>query len=161
MTISINKHNAGFGLIEILVSIILTLCVCYALLTGMNEGVIWYKSLHIKEKAVVELIKYTDQYRMMVAYGEVPLSGVQPRGGHTVELYVPDDEYINLSYAANEGAIYGKLFHKITDKSNLTAGDQSKYFNIKTWIEWTEENFFSFVDKKHIAFEVDQAVIIE
>ena len=50
------------------------------------------------------------------------------------------------------------IYGVITDKSSETAGDQSGYFNIKTWIEW-EDNNIGDRAFKHIAFEVDQAVL--
>ena len=56
--------------------------------------------------------------------------------------------------------VEGTLFHIITDKSNQTAGDQSGYYNIKTWIEWEDKNIGE-TAFKHIAFEVDQAVLIK
>ena len=53
-----------------------------------------YKSQQLKDKAVEALIQYTEDYRMMVAYGEKPIPGKQPRGedGHKVILYNAEDE---------------------------------------------------------------------
>ena len=49
---------------------------------------------------------------------------------------------------------------RITVKSNETSGDQSGYFNIKTWIEW-EDPYVGNTAYKHLAFEVDQAVLMK
>ena len=162
MTIAMNKYNGGFSYIETIISIVLTLAVSTAVLSGVSEGITWYQKLVIKEKAVNKLIDYTNEYRAMVAYGEKPLQGTQPPGGHDVIIHDPSTEYIFLpSFGNTHGVVEGKLWHKIEDRSDQTAGDQSGYFNIKTWITWNEDQYFSFGEKKHIAFEVDQLVLIK
>ena len=57
-------------------------------------------------------------------------------------------------------AIKDKYEVYITDKSNETSGNQSGYFNIKTWIEW-EDPYVGNTAYKHLAFEVDQAVLMK
>ena len=54
--------------------------------------------------------------------------------------------------------VEGTLFHIITDKSDETSGDQSGYYNVKTWIEW-EDQYVGDKSFKHLAFEVDQAIL--
>jgi len=162
MMLAIKKYNSGFSYVETIISIVLTLAVSTAVLSGVSEGISWYKKLMIKEKAVNKLIDYTNEYRAMIAYGEKPLQGKQPPAGHDVIIYDPKKEYLFLpSFGNDRGVVSGKLWHKIEDKSDQTAGDQSGYFNIKTWITWNEEQIFSFGEKKHIAFEVDQLVLIK
>ena len=156
------KHPMGFTYVEAIISITLTLVAAGAITFGMAKGVRTYKSFYLKERALQELIKYTEEYRMMVAYGESPLAGKQPRNGHKVVLYNPEHERTNqFDWGGNtQGAIVeGTLFHIITNKSSETAGDQSGYYNIKTWIEW-EDDYIGDRAFKHIAFEVDQAILL-
>ena len=160
MQVAIKKYNSGFSYVEVMISIILILATSTAVLSGISEGIIWYKKIIIKEKALNKLIDYTNEYRSLVAYGEKPRQGIQPIGGHDVTIYDPAEEYTFLPTFANSfGVVTGKLWHEITDMSDQTAGDQSGYFNIKTWIIWKEGQYFDFDDKKHIAFEVDQLVL--
>ena len=153
------KHPRGFTYVEAIISITLTLISAGAISFGVSKGVRTYKSFHLKERALQELIRYTDEYRMMVAYGERPLPGKQPRNGHKVMLYNPEMEQDGMNWS-DPHFVEGTLFHIITDKSNQTAGDQSGYYNIKTWIEWEDKNIGE-TAFKHIAFEVDQAVLIK
>jgi type II secretory pathway pseudopilin PulG len=163
MMVAIKKYNSGFSYVESIIAIILTLAIATAALSGISEGISWYQKLIIKEKALNKLMDYTNEYRAMIAYGEKPLQGKQPPGGHDVTIYDPSEEYTELSsYAEPYGIVKGKLWHKIEDMSHLTAGDQSGYFNIKTWITWNDGQYFGYGDeKKHIAFEVDQLVLIK
>ena len=156
------KHQKGFTYVEAIISITLTLVAAGAITFGIAKGVKTYKSFYLKERALQELIKYTEEYRMMIAYGERPLPGKQPRNGHKVVLYNPEHErtsQFNWGGDAEGAIVEGTLFHIVMDKSSETAGDQSGYYNIKTWIEW-EDDYIGDKVFKHIAFEVDQAILM-
>ena len=157
-----NINQLGFTYVEAIISISLTLVAAGAITFGVGKAVRTYKSIYLKERALEELIKYTEEYRMMVAYGEKPLPGKQPRNGHKVNIYNPYQEQRGLgaSFGETVQIIEGTMFHIITDKSNETSGDQSGYFNIKTWIEW-EDPYVGNTAYKHLAFEVDQAVLMK
>ena len=152
-----NKSYFGFSYVEAILTVIITLfistSIAYAVVRAQNIQ----QSLFIKEQAIKALKKYTDEYRALVAYGERPLPGKQPRFGHDVVLFDPSEELTRITWGNNEGIIDAKLYHIITDKSYLSAGDQSGYFNIKTWIEWTDP-YRGKPTKKHLAVEVDQAI---
>ena len=153
------KSQAGFTYIEAIMSITLTLVAAGAISFGVSKGVRTYKSIYLKERAIEELIKYTEEYRMMVAYGERPLPGKQPRNGHKVILYNPAKEKtLGTDWGDKAEIVEGTLFHIITDKSDETSGDQSGYYNVKTWIEW-EDQYIGDKSFKHLAFEVDQAIL--
>ena len=152
------KLQGGFTLVESILSITLTLVAAGAISFGVAKGVRTYKSFDLKEKALQELIRYTEEYRMMIAIGESPMPGKQPRNGHKVMLYNPAHENSDFSWGGSEHFIEGTLFHIITDKSSETAGEQSGYFNIKTWIEW-QDDYIGNSAYKHISFEVDQAIL--
>ena len=159
----INKYykvnQSGFTYVEAIISITLTLVAGSAITFGVGKAVRTYKSIYLKERAVEELIKYTEEYRMMVAYGERPLPGKQPRNGHKVILYNPAKEKtFGTDWGDRAEIVEGTLFHIITDKSNETAGDQSGYYNVKTWIEW-EDQYIGDKSFKHLALEVDQAIL--
>ena len=164
MVLSHKKYihsQSGFTYIEALLAIMLTLIAAGSISFGIAKGVRAYKSMVIKEKAVQALIDYTNEYRMMVAYGEKPHSGVQPRWGHNIVLYHPKDEFEGFSFGRKEGLVEGKLYHMITNKTSETAGEQSGYYNIKTWIKWNEQNAFDYSGWKHIAFDFDQPVLVK
>ena len=91
----------------------------------------------------------------MVAFGEVPFPGKQPQNGVEVELYNPTKEMINSNFGNQENVIYGYMYHMIT---NITSGEQSGFFNIKTWILWDEEYIGGLVTK-NLAFEVNQPLL--
>jgi type II secretory pathway pseudopilin PulG len=155
----------GFTYIESILSITLTLVAAGAITFGISKGVRTYKSIQLKESALKALINYTEEYRQMIAYGEKPLSGKQPRNGHKIFIYEPKEERADqFDWGGSfDRGIEGTLFHIITDKSSETAGEQSGYYNIKTWIEW-EDRFVGYEDegfgnRKHLAFEVNQAVL--
>ena len=152
-----NKYPNGFTYVEAILTVIITLfistSIAYAVIRAQNIQ----QSLFIKEQAIKALKKYTDEYRALVAYGERPLPGKQPRFGHDAVLFDPSEELENLNFQEGEGIVNARLYHIITDKSYLTAGDQSGYFNIKTWIEWTDP-YKGKPAKKHLAVEVDQAI---
>ena len=153
------KSQAGFTYIEAIMSITLTLVAAGAISFGVSKGVRTYKSIYLKERAIEELIKYTEEYRMMVAYGERPLPGKPPRNGHKVILYNPAKEKtLGTDLGDKAEIVEGTLFHIITDKSDETSGDQSGYYNVKTWIEW-EDQYVGDKSFKHLAFEVDQAIL--
>ena len=153
------KSQAGFTYIEAIMSITLTLVAAGAISFGVSKGVRTYKSIYLKERAIEELIKYTEEYRMMVAYGERPLPGKQPRNGHKVILYNPAKEKtLGTDWGDKAEIVEGTLFHIITDKSDETSGDQSGYYNVKTWIEW-EDQYIGDKSFKHLVFEVDQAIL--
>ena len=152
-------NQSGFTYIEAIISITLTLAAAGAISFGVAKGVRTYKSIYLKERAIEELIKYTEEYRMMVAYGEKPLPGKQPRNGHKVILYNPAKEKtLGTDWGERAEIVEGTLFHIITDKSDETAGDQSGYYNVKTWIEW-EDQYIGSKSFKHLAFEVNQAIL--
>ena len=46
----------------------------------------------------------------------------------------------------------------IESQSDETAGEQSGYYNVKTWIEW-EDQYVGDKSFRHLAFEVDQAIL--
>ena len=73
-----NINQLGFTYVEAIISISLTLVAAGAITFGVGKAVRTYKSIYLKERALEELIKYTEEYRMMVAYGEKPLHGKQP-----------------------------------------------------------------------------------
>ena len=162
--LSLNKkynriNQGGFTYVEAILSITLTLVAAGAISFGVAKAVRTYKSIHLKERAIEELIKYTEEYRMMVAYGERPLPGKQPRNGHKVILYNPAKEKtLGTDWGDRAEIVEGTLFHIITNKSNETAGNQSGYYNIKTWIEW-EDQYIGDRSFKHLAFEVDQSIL--
>ena len=166
---SINKKKPqmGFTYVEAIISITLTLIAAGAITFGVAKGVRTYKSLDLKENALQHLIRYTEEYRMMVAYGESPLPGKQPRNGHKVVLYNSKWENPSLfNWGGDEKIVEGTLFHIITDMSSETAGDQSGYYNIKTWIEWPDHNITLKDDVgkfewKNIAFEVNQSILMK
>ena len=153
------EFKSGFTYVEAILSITLTLIAAGAVSFGIAKGVRTHKSFALKESALKNLIEYTEEYRMMVAIGERPLPGKQPRNGHSVVLYNPQKENEKFNWSGGQdGVVYGVLWHDITDKSLETAGDQSGYYNIKTWIEW-EDDFIGSKSFKHIMFEVDQAIL--
>ena len=151
--------QSGFTYVEAIISITLTLVAAGAISFGVGKAVRTYKSIYLKERAIQELIKYTEEYRMMVAYGEKPLAGKQPRNGHKVILYNPAQENaFGTDWSERAEIIEGTLFHIITDKSSETAGEQSGYYNVKTWIEW-EDKYVGDKSFRHLAVEVDQAIL--
>ena len=154
-----NKLNQGFTYIESIIAISLTLAATTAIAFGIAKGVRAYRTIELKERAVEELIKYTDQYRMLVAYGETPQSGIRPLGGEEVTLLDPEEENAGFTWGGNSAnLVIGKLYHKLTNKSTETVGNQSGYWNIKTWIEW-DDTFLGDHTVKNLAFEVNQAII--
>ena len=151
--------KSGFTYVEAILSITLTLIAAGAISFGIAKGVRTHKSFALKESALKELIAYTEEYRMMIAIGERPLPGKQPRNGQPVVLYNPQEENKGFTWSGDQdGIVKGVLWRYITDKSLETAGDQSGYYNIKTWIEW-EDDFVGRKSSKHIMFEVDQAIL--
>ncbi len=152
------KNYYGFTYVEAILTVFLTLLIATSVSYSVVRAQSLQKSLNLKEQAIKALKDYTNEYRTLVAFGERPLSGKQPRFGHEVILYKPEDELTNVNWDPNEGVVSGRLYHIITDKSSATAGDQSGYYNIKTWIEWTD-NYRGKPINKHLAVEVDQAIL--
>ena len=152
-----NKCSNGFSYVDAILTVIVTLFISTSIVYAVIRAQNIEQSLHLKERAINELKKYTDEYRALVAYGERFLPGKQPRFGHEIDLFDPSEELTEQTFNEEAGVVKAKLYHMITDRSNSTAGNQSAYFNIKTWIEWTDPYKNKPIDR-HIAVEVDQAV---
>ena len=168
-----NSLQRGFTYVEGILAISLTLVASTAIAFSVQKAINTYKSQQLKDRAVETLIQYTEDYRMMVAYGEKPIPGKQPRGedGHKVILYNAEDEKAdNFSFGALEATAYGYLFHNIqlvnqSRECSKDLGEKRGYYNIKTWIEWQDifdkKDDTQIRNRKNISFEVNQAIIIE
>ena len=171
---SFNFFQKGFTYVEGILAIGLTLVASTAIAFSIQKAISTYKSQALKDKAVEALIQYTEDYRMMVAYGENPFPGKQPRGenGHKIKLYDASTQR-EMSFGGNstEAIAYGYLFHdvKLIRESSecdrgADFGEKKEYYNIKTWIEWDDifdKKQDRFSNRKNLAFEVNQAIIIE
>ncbi|MBI45177.1 MAG: hypothetical protein CMG66_03310 [Candidatus Marinimicrobia bacterium] len=167
-----SKFQRGFTYVEGILAITLTLAASSAVAFGIQKSIRTYKSQQLKDKAVEALIQYTEDYRMMVAYGETPFPGKQPRGenGHKIVLYDASNER-EMSFGGNKEAVaHGYLFHDIqvvrnSSECDQILGEKKEYYNIKTWIEWDDifdkkDDEFTYRNRKNLAFEVNQAVIL-
>ena len=152
------KNYNGFTYVEAILTVLLTLLMATSISYAVVRAQTLQKSLNLKERAFKELKNYTNEYRTLVAFGERPLSGKQPRFGHEVILFDPSEELKEIQFGVKEGVVAGRLYHIITDRSSTTSGDQSGYYNIKTWIEWTD-TYTGKPINKHLAVEVDQAIL--
>jgi type II secretory pathway pseudopilin PulG len=167
------NFQKGFTYVEGILAITLTLTAASAVAFGIQKSINTYKSQQLKDKAVEALIQYTEDYRMMVAYGETPFPGKQPRGenGHKVVLYDASNEReMSFGRGNKEAVSHGYLFHDIqivrdSKECDQILGEKKAYYNIKTWIEWDDifdkkDDQFTFRNRKNLAFEVNQAVIL-
>lgn len=164
-----NSIQKGFTYYEGIIAIIVTLVTSTAIAFSVQKAMYIYKSQLLKDRAAEALIQYTEDYRMVVAYGESPFPGKQPRGdGHEVTLYDANDEKDDqFTWSGKQRVVYGYLFHDVNIVKESSGCDKdleekTPYYNIKTWIEWndiferdTEKN----QHRKNLAFEVNQAVI--
>ena len=167
-----NLFQKGFTYVEGILAITLTLTAATAIAFSVQKAINTYKSQELKNKALDALIQYTEDYRMMVAYGENPFPGKQPRGkmGHTVTLYDASLEKTKLSFGGGEAISYGYLIHNIQlvtqspdNECDITLGDRKEYYNIRTWIEWDDifdKRADKFANRKNLSFEVNQAIIM-
>jgi len=167
----INLTQKGFTYVEGILAISLTLAASTAIAFGIQKSISTYKSQGLKDKALEALIQYTEDYRMMAAYGENFAPGKQPRGdaGHLVVLYNAEDERAdNFSFGTAARKIEGNLFHDIqlierSAECDEDLGERQEYYNIKTWIEW-EDPFDGLKDdvvrnRKNLSFEVNQIIV--
>ena len=163
----------GFTYVEGILAIGLTLVASTAIAFSVQKAIKVYKSQQLKDKAVEALIQYTEDYRMMVAYGEHPFPGKQPRGenGHRIVLYDAEDEKdTNLSWGGRELKSYAYLFHDVrivreSSECSKVLGEKKPYYNIKTWIEWDDvfdkqDDNTTTRNRKNLSFEVNQSVIV-
>jgi len=166
-----NLFQKGFTYVEGILAITLTLVASTAIAFSVQKAINTYKSQELKNKALDALIQYTEDYRMMVAYGVEPIEGKLPRGkdGHTVRLYDASLEKTNLSFGGGEAYADGYLFHNIqlvteSPECDISLGDKQGYYNIRTWIEWDDifdKRVDKFANRKNLSFEVNQAIIID
>jgi len=167
-----NLSQRGFTYVEGILAISLTLAASTAIAFGIQKAITTYKSQGLKDSAVEALIQYTEDYRMMVAYGETPFPGKQPRGenGHKIILYDGNEKGDNFSFGGAVAKAHGYLFHDIqlvsqSPECDRSLGERREYYNIKTWIEW--DDIFDKKDdgrttnRKNLSFEVNQAIIIQ
>ena len=163
----------GFTYVEGILAIGLTLVASTAIAFSVQKAINTYKSQQLKDKAAEALIQYTEDYRMMVAYGERPFPGKQPRGesGHKVTLYdAKDEKNEQFSFGGKEAKAYGYLFHDIqlirqSPECEKNLGEKKEYYNIKTWIEWDDifdkkDDDNTIKNRKNLSFEVNQAIVI-
>ena len=167
----VSLGQKGFTYVEGILAISLTLAASTAIAFGIQKAISTYKSQGLKDKALEALIQYTEDYRMMAAYGENFASGKQPRGdaGHLVVLYNAEDERTdNFSFGTPAREVEGHLFHDIqlvtrSRECDEDFGNRQEYYNIKTWIEW-EDPFDGLKDdvvrnRKNLSFEVNQIIV--
>ena len=162
-----------FTYVEGILAIGLTLVASTAIAFSVQKAISTYKSQQLKDNALEALIQYTEDYRMMVAYGETPFPGKQPRGetGHKVTLYDAQDEKDDkFSFGGKRAKSHGYLFHDIrlirrSSECDKSLGERKEYYNIRTWIEWDDifdkkNDELTTRNRKNLSFEVNQAIIV-
>ena len=97
--------------------------------------------IRLEQEALQELIIYTNEWQSYIVAGYHPITGNQPLYGEAIKI------------GAND-LVEARLFHNITLKST---GQYSKYYNIKTWIEW-EHEYMRWQKERELEFEVNQMV---
>ena len=176
----IHLWQRGFTYIESILAISMTLMASTAIAFSVQKAISTYKSIELKDKAAEELIKYTEDYRMLVAYGEELIRGKQPPGkdGYRVLLYDAAEEREMKFAPKTKASSSAYLFHDIRecDDSQGTLRDcgiepscesgpenYAKIYRIRTWIEW-DDPFDKAVNRisnrKNLAFEVYQTVLV-
>ena len=110
------------------------------LLYGISNPINNTANVRLKEDALEELTKYTNQWQSYVAAGYDPIGGTQPVYGD--EVFIGENDNIEA-----------RMYHEITEKYT---GQYSKYYNIKTWIEWEKD--YQGKNKNRLDFEVNQMV---
>jgi len=132
-------YHQGFSLIEIMVGSIVILLASSFLLYGISQPVQSSIDIRLKQEALEELIKFTNEQKSLVSISEEgSTQGIETR---------------NINIGSNNH-IDATLFLDIT--CNYT-GQYSKYCNIKTWIEWNNPQYQGEHDR--LDFEVNQMVI--
>ena len=110
------------------------------ILFGISNPIKNTKNIRLKQEALEELIKYTNQWQSYVAAGYDPIGGVQPVYGDQV-------------FIGNNDVIEARLFHEITEQYS---GQYSKFYSIKTRIVWKKD--YSGPKDEKLEFELNQMV---
>ncbi len=123
----LKKLQKGFTLVEVITGVIITSVAAIAIMRGVSTSSASLKSIRIKEKAFEELKIWTDDWKSKIAGGVHVNPGQYPPFGQTVTLMTNED---------NETVVSGKLFRDI--RISRESGEYSKFYQIKTWIEWDD-----------------------
>jgi len=108
---------------------------------GIASSTSSVKDIRLEQDALEELIKYTNTWQSYVAAGYDPPGGTQPPFGEIIKL-------------GDNNIVEGRLYHNITEQYT---GQYSKYYNIKTWIEW-DHSYLTGTKNNKLEFEVNQIV---
>ena len=137
----IQKYNGGYSLIEVIISVLIITLSSGFLLYGITDSMERNMDIRLEQEALQELIMYTNEWQSFVAAGYSPTSGEQPPMGKRILI-------------GNNDEIEALLFRNISLESS---GQYSKYYNIKTRIEWNHEFMLGKKDR-NLEFEVNQIV---
>ena len=130
---ALRKSISGFTLIETMIAVLLTAFITTTLMFGITQTKMYLGSIRVKEQAFIELRNYTNEWKMKLAAG----AGIENEANTLNNCGIPQE--IVLKEFSNKEIIVGKLDCEIEAANN---GDYSKWYDIKTWIIWENNNLF-------------------
>ena len=145
-----------------LVSIVITSIAVSSLAFAIAKGVRHTESIRLKNAAYLELKKFTEDWRGIIATGYEPNEGTFPDRCKDVYLDVKilskSGEDLELGTENSTNAEVCRQITKIEDPDK----PYSTYYNLKTYIAW-EDNFRGLnLDAKRdtLEFEINQIAIV-
>ena len=158
-----------------LVSIVITSIAVSSLAFAIAKGVKHTESIRLKNVAFLELKRYTEEWRSIIASGYSPINGSNETcvnvalnlkyfsDGEDIQTIIDDNNDFGDVY---ENATNAELCRKVTKVLGVT--DYSTYHNLRTWITW-KDNFqglnsggplSSGDGGEKLEFEINQIVVI-
>ena len=141
---------------------------------AIAKGVKHTESIRLKNVAFLELKRYTEEWRSIIASGYTPIGGSNATcvnvplnlkylsEGEDIETIIFQNDAFDDPYYEN--ATNAELCRKITKVQGVT--DYSTYHNLRTWITW-KDNFQGLNSGgplsgggEKLEFEINQIVVI-
>ena len=144
------RNSQGFTLFEVLLAVI----IISAASIGLMQGVAYVKaeiiSIRLKERALDELVGFTDYWKARVAAYQIPTFAPQ---GFNQEVILVDNP-------GTDRDIVATLTVTRIAAEHYPAHSLGKYYGFKTKIEWLDPRV-SKKNKQRIVFNVKQLVFLQ
>ncbi|NQU68286.1 MAG: prepilin-type N-terminal cleavage/methylation domain-containing protein [Candidatus Marinimicrobia bacterium] len=146
------RSKIGFTLIEVIIAILITGVMSFAIFSGITFVKGTLRTIRIKERAFEELVSYTEFWKAKIAADQIPSN-------------IGSDDKKEVVLFENENGlpiVTAKL--KRSNLVNLTnpSGSSARHYRMKTEIEWNDETFGHHNNQdNHIEFTISQLVFIQ